>query len=165
MADIDGTANASSTNLSTSVGPTGWERRERAMAEAALTLAEIGEQSVVWGRGLLILRVRDAESLLTVSDEAPADDDPEALLPIRSIKAVEANVPVVELSRQRVVEEMEGTVQRGLNELVRPPFCFLGLPNVKLIAMFRSRRTTPSSRRVSKPHITSPSSPHSSTAS
>ncbi|KAL8280428.1 hypothetical protein RQP46_007076 [Phenoliferia psychrophenolica] len=93
MADIDGAA----------VGPgAGRERRERAMAEAALTLAEI-------------------ETLLTASDETPAaEDDPEALLPIRSIRAVEANVPLVELSRQRVAEEMESTVQRGLNELDNP---------------------------------------------
>lgn len=64
--------------------------------------------------------MRCAEMLLTsAEDGGEREDDPEALLPIRSIQAVEANVPAVELSRQRVVEEMESMVQRGLNELVR----------------------------------------------
>lgn len=60
--------------------------------------------------------------LTTVDEGGEREDDPEALLPIRSIQAVEANVPAVELSRQRVVEEMESMVQRGLNELVRLTF-------------------------------------------
>ena len=48
-----------------------------------------------------------------------AEDDPEALLPIRSLVAVETAVPAVELARQHVVQEMETSVQRGLAELVR----------------------------------------------
>ncbi|GAA6033903.1 hypothetical protein JCM8097_000395 [Rhodosporidiobolus ruineniae] len=89
------------------------ERRERAMAEAALTLAEI-------------------ESLLSVSSDVPTsapagtgegepdEDDPEALLPIRSLLAVEGAIPAVERARGLVVEEMEGAVQRGLTELDHP---------------------------------------------
>lgn len=62
------------------------------------------------------------ETLLTTNDGAEAaEDDPEALLPIRTINAVESNVPAVELSRRRVVEEMEATVQRGLRELASRP--------------------------------------------
>ncbi|GAA5906661.1 hypothetical protein JCM5296_006448 [Sporobolomyces johnsonii] len=105
MAEFDGTAGDN--GLRSSVGPSGGEekgteRRERAMAEAALTLAEI-------------------ETLLTASDGVePADDDPEALLPIRSLAAVESNIPAVELSRRRVVEEMETSVQHGLTELDHP---------------------------------------------
>lgn len=56
--------------------------------------------------------------MLSTYDDKPALDDPEALLPIRSIKSVENCVPAVETSRQRVVEEMESTVQRGLDQLV-----------------------------------------------
>ncbi|GAA5842073.1 hypothetical protein JCM11251_002004 [Rhodosporidiobolus azoricus] len=78
------------------------ERRERAMAEAALTLAEI-------------------ENLLSASEGVePAEDDPEALLPIRSLNAVESAIPSIELSRQLVVEEMESAVQRGLTDLDHP---------------------------------------------
>ncbi|GAA5903350.1 hypothetical protein JCM6882_008146 [Rhodosporidiobolus microsporus] len=78
------------------------ERRERAMAEAALTLAEL-------------------ESLLSASEGVePAEDDPEALLPIRSLNAVESAIPSIELSRQLVVGEMESAVQRGLTDLDHP---------------------------------------------
>ncbi|GAA5877371.1 hypothetical protein JCM8547_003010 [Rhodosporidiobolus lusitaniae] len=78
------------------------EKRDRAMAEAALTLAEI-------------------ETLLSVNEaEEQADDDPEALLPIRLLVTVEAAIPSVELSRQLVVEEMESAVQRGLTGLDHP---------------------------------------------
>ncbi|ORY73872.1 Golgi transport complex subunit 5-domain-containing protein [Leucosporidium creatinivorum] len=111
MAEIDGElsvpnagagAGSSLTPTATGERERTRERRERAMAEAALTLAEI-------------------ESLLTTSDGLEAaEDDPEALLSIRTINAVEANVPAVEHSRRRVVEEMESTVQRGLTELDNP---------------------------------------------
>ncbi|GAA5983475.1 hypothetical protein JCM11641_005821 [Rhodosporidiobolus odoratus] len=78
------------------------DRRERAMAEAALSLAEI-------------------ELLLSVTEGIEAaEDDPEALLPIRSLHAVEAAIPAVELSRQQVVEEMESAVQRSVTDLDHP---------------------------------------------
>ncbi|BGP18331.1 hypothetical protein JCM10213_008504 [Rhodosporidiobolus nylandii] len=78
------------------------ERRERAMAEAALTLAEI-------------------EALLSATEGVEtAEDDPEALLPIRSLTAVETAIPAIENARQLVVEEMETSVQRGLTELDHP---------------------------------------------
>ncbi|CEQ40042.1 SPOSA6832_01618, partial [Sporobolomyces salmonicolor] len=61
------------------------------------------------------------KTLLTASDGVePADDDPEALLPLRSLAVVESNIPAIELSRQRVVEEMETSVQHGLTELDHP---------------------------------------------
>ncbi|BGP41947.1 hypothetical protein JCM10449v2_005944 [Rhodotorula kratochvilovae] len=105
MAEIDGAAQKGAGRAGAQVlanGEKAGERRERAMAEAALTLAEI-------------------ESLLTASDDVePADDDPEALLPIRSLIAVEAAIPSVELSRQHVVEEMESSVQRSLTDLDHP---------------------------------------------
>lgn len=62
----------------------------------------------------------DLESLLTTVDHTTTkEEDPEALLSIRSLKAVQINEPAVEVYRQRVVEEMESTVQRGLREGVR----------------------------------------------
>lgn len=164
MADIDragGGAGASAVEGERALR----ERRERAMAEAALTLAEIGERvrwRAAWsghGRGLTCLaRFPFAEILLTASEEDPsADDDPEALLPIRSITAVEANIPAIEFSRQRVVEEMESTVQRGLFDLVRIRPCtfllWLALTAVSL------RRTTRCSRLVFRRPITSLSYP------
>lgn len=48
-----------------------------------------------------------------------ASDDPEALLPIRTLHVVENNLSSVELARERVVEEMQTSVQRGLTDLVR----------------------------------------------
>ncbi|GAA5999182.1 uncharacterized protein JCM10292_001650 [Rhodotorula paludigena] len=103
MAEIDGETVQNGAGRSTAAdGEKGPERRERAMAEAALTLAEI-------------------ETLLAASEGVePAEDDPEALLPIRSLAAVEAAIPAVELSRQHVVEEMESSVQRSLTELDSP---------------------------------------------
>ncbi|GAA5906439.1 hypothetical protein JCM8208_004660 [Rhodotorula glutinis] len=99
MAEIDGAAlEGGKVDRGERVG----ERRERAMAEAALTLAEI-ETLVAAGEGV-----------------EPAEDDPEALLPIRSLVAVEAAIPAVELSRQHVVQEMETSVHRGLSELDHP---------------------------------------------
>ncbi|BGP09947.1 hypothetical protein JCM10049v2_005825 [Rhodotorula toruloides] len=100
MSEIDGAAQ-SAAGVAVN-GEQASERRERAMAEAALTLAEI-------------------ESLLTAGEGVEAaEDDPEALLPIRSLNAIEAAVPAVELSRRRVVEEMESSVQRGLDEMDHP---------------------------------------------
>lgn len=144
MADIDGQV---------AEGQSGRERRERAMAEAALTLAEIGERARKGSRrGCRADSYRFAESLLTASDGVElADDDPEALLPIRSITAVEANVPAVELSRQRVVEEMEATVQRGLTDLVSAVCLCHFLPLCSHLAF---SRTTLSSRHLFKPPTT-----------
>ncbi|GAA5944607.1 hypothetical protein JCM3775_005849 [Rhodotorula graminis] len=99
MLEIDG---AASEGGKTERGERVGERRERAMAEAALTLAEI-ETLVAAGEGV-----------------EPAEDDPEALLPIRSLVAVEAAIPAVELSRQHVVQEMETSVHRGLSDLDHP---------------------------------------------
>ncbi|KPV71638.1 uncharacterized protein RHOBADRAFT_19205 [Rhodotorula graminis WP1] len=99
MGEIDG---AASEGGKTERGERVGERRERAMAEAALTLAEI-ETLVAAGEGV-----------------EPAEDDPEALLPIRSLVAVEAAIPAVELSRQHVVQEMETSVHRGLSDLDHP---------------------------------------------
>ncbi|GAA5902669.1 uncharacterized protein JCM6883_007203 [Sporobolomyces salmoneus] len=80
----------------------GTERRERTMAEAALTLAEI-------------------ETLLTAGEGIEYDlDDPEAILPIRSLFIVETHLTAVELARERVVEEMQTSVQKGLTELDQP---------------------------------------------
>lgn len=118
------------------------ERRERAMGEAALTLAELGGFRFY---STLLLDLYYTTSSLSLSPSlSPAnpppppphltdlllsppppttleeqDDDPEFLLPIQSLTAISALVPAVEHSRERVVEEMEGMVQRGLSELVR----------------------------------------------
>lgn len=61
-----------------------------------------------------------AELLLESVDE-DNEDDSEAMLPIGELSAVAQHVPTVEASRQRVVEEMESMVARGLDELVRIP--------------------------------------------
>ncbi|GAA6054047.1 hypothetical protein JCM3770_001338 [Rhodotorula araucariae] len=102
MAEIDGAAHDGAGRPGMQAAASGeraGDRRERAMAEAALTLAEI-------------------ESLLSAGEnDEPADDDPETLLPIRSLITVEAAIPSVELSRQHVVEEMESSVQRSLDDL------------------------------------------------
>ncbi|GAA6004235.1 hypothetical protein JCM10207_002497 [Rhodosporidiobolus poonsookiae] len=102
MVEIDGANAELAVKGASSTEGRAEERRERAMAEAALTLAEI-------------------ESLLSASEGAEAaEDDPEALLPIRSLVAVESAIPAVELTRQHVVEEMESAVQRGLTDLDHP---------------------------------------------
>lgn len=59
------------------------------------------------------------ESLLTTTTGDV--EDLEALVPIGAVHAVAANIPAVQLIRQRVVGEMEAMVQRGISELVRPP--------------------------------------------
>ncbi|GAA6016444.1 hypothetical protein JCM11491_002415 [Sporobolomyces phaffii] len=108
MSEIDGTTEKALTG--TTAAPEGaagteeraTERRERAMAEAALTLAEI-ETLLVAGEGI-----------------EHDDDDPEAILPIRSLHVVENNLAAVELSRERVVEEMQTSVQNGLTDLDQP---------------------------------------------
>lgn len=125
MSEIDGAAGAGAVALN---GEQASERRERAMAEAALTLAEIGKSSC--SSMMPLSDVSDpAESLLTAGEGVEAaEDDPEALLPIRSLNAIEAAVPAVELSRRRVVEEMESSVQRGLDEMVRLPSAFPAAP-------------------------------------
>lgn len=86
-----------------------WRKSVRALplplstlSTALLTFAFLAETLVAAGEGV-----------------EPAEDDPEALLPIRSLVAVEAAIPAVELSRQHVVQEMETSVHRGLSELVR----------------------------------------------
>ncbi|GAA5826357.1 hypothetical protein JCM5353_004728 [Sporobolomyces roseus] len=104
MGEIDGSfqENGLRSSVGVSEGERGTERRERAMAEAALTLAEI-------------------ETLLTAGEGIEqASDDPEALLPIRTLHVVENNLSSVELARERVVEEMQTSVQRGLTDLDQP---------------------------------------------
>lgn len=120
MAEIDGETVQNGAGRSTAAdGEKGPERRERAMAEAALTLAEIGTR-LRSPQKRASLTLAFTETLLAASEGVePAEDDPEALLPIRSLAAVEAAIPSVELSRQHVVEEMESSVQRSLTELVR----------------------------------------------
>lgn len=118
------------------------------MAEAALTLAEIGASRLFPIASSHTDR-SFAETLLSASEGVePADDDPEALLPIRSLNAVESAVPSIELSRQLVVEEMESAVQRGLTDLVRPAALYLRLFQIDL--SFRagppSPRLVPSNR-------------------
>jgi hypothetical protein len=116
-------ANAEATRSSGGGDGKAEEKRERAMAEAALTLAEIGACNVFLPSSEMKLTLFLAETLLSVNEDVEqADDDPEALLPIRSLTTVEAAIPAVELSRQLVVEEMESAVQRGLTDLVRSSF-------------------------------------------
>ncbi|KAM0751898.1 hypothetical protein T439DRAFT_325092 [Meredithblackwellia eburnea MCA 4105] len=99
------------------------ERRERAMAEAALTLAEIDlllappetDPPTANANG-----GRSSSSSTSDDGEDEEDLDPEAPLPIRSLDAVESVVPLVAGFRHKVVEEMEMTVQRGLDSLDHP---------------------------------------------
>ncbi|GAA5937757.1 uncharacterized protein JCM15063_002108 [Sporobolomyces koalae] len=110
MAEIDRTP--APATLHRSVGSTeerGTERRERAMAEAALTLADI-ETLLNAGEGI----EHAGEGI------EHADDDPEAVLPIRTLDVVESNLSAVEMSRERVVEEMQTSVQKGLTDLDQP---------------------------------------------
>ncbi|GAA5886213.1 hypothetical protein JCM16303_004462 [Sporobolomyces ruberrimus] len=98
MGEIDGINSTSNGGNEVGEERVTIERRERSMAEAALTLAEI-------------------ETLLNAGEGIEQDeDDPEAILPIRSLHVVEENLTSVELARERVVEEMQTSVQKGLTE-------------------------------------------------
>ncbi|KAK4050211.1 hypothetical protein OIO90_005193 [Microbotryomycetes sp. JL221] len=84
--------------------PTVRDRKDRAMAEAALTLAELDA----------LLSVQDRQDK---DDNETSENDIESTLPIQTLQIVAAHVPTVELSRRRVVEEMESDVQQGLDQL------------------------------------------------
>ncbi|KAM0790242.1 hypothetical protein ACM66B_005551 [Microbotryomycetes sp. NB124-2] len=101
MADIEGVIHSKSSLDTPSKGSSVSDRKDRAMAEAALTLAELD----------LLLSETDA----TIGEGQSSDM--ESSQSIRALAVVAAHVPTVELSRTRVVEEMESEVQRGLDEL------------------------------------------------
>ncbi|GEM10348.1 componentof oligomeric golgi complex 5 [Rhodotorula toruloides] len=87
----------------------------------AASLARRAQRFTVLARRLEGQMSEIDESLLVAGEGVEsAEDDPEALLPIRSLNAIEAAVPAVEMSRRRVVEEMETSVQRGLDEMDHP---------------------------------------------
>lgn len=126
---LTGEGSSARGTLSEATGEGRKGRRERAMAEAALTLAEIGS-STPPSRAILGL-TRCKETLL--EEGGGEDDETGESLPIKDLKAIAVHVPAVQASRHRVVEEMETTVHRGLDKLVRSsfralPLMFVGQP-------------------------------------
>lgn len=101
---------------------------ERALSEAALTLAELGEKT-----SFIPVKQHSAETMQSacidvLMDPSESSDEGEAKIPsIRNIQAIEHHFPAVEANRARVVDEMEVMVRRGLQDLVR---CHLLLQNL-----------------------------------
>ncbi|KAK4049830.1 hypothetical protein OIV83_003886 [Microbotryomycetes sp. JL201] len=101
MADIEGVIHSKTTTDTPTKGSNIRDRKDRAMAEAALTLAELD---------ILLSEVEPTTEDGQLSDSESAQS-------IKALDVVAAHVPTIELSRRRVVEEMESEVQRGLDEL------------------------------------------------
>lgn len=126
---LTGEGSSARGSLSEATGEGRKGRRERAMAEAALTLAEIGSSTPPSCAIPGLTRCKE-----TLLEEGGGEDEETGeSLPIKDLKAIAVHVPAVQASRHRVVEEMETTVHRGLDKLVRSsfralPLMFVGQP-------------------------------------
>jgi hypothetical protein len=105
------------TPISYSTDDAGEGDRERGIAKAALTIAELGINSVSILRYLFDLFVNNF--LVTLSSEAEdVSEDGSGPIPLKSINAVSRLLPSIEASRVKVTSDMEAMVQTGLQTLV-----------------------------------------------
>jgi len=103
------------TELDAPVSPTTTGYQDRVLAEAALTLSEMGKFiNLNYGVKTLIL-ARDAEVL---RQEPQNVTEEEAPLSIRSIAALEVHLDALDSARERVTSEMEDMIRIGLTSLV-----------------------------------------------
>lgn len=111
--------------------------KERAIAKAALSVAELGTYFIyVLSCSYVILRLLTYTSLLVALLDAPSSDsfkislddtenesDVDELvlneIPLRSIRAVTGHIPAIESARTKITAEMETMVLTGLATLVR----------------------------------------------
>lgn len=94
--------------------------KERALAQAALSVAEIGALEVHTNPGASMAELGRAASgdLLEVP---PLDTDDESSPPrisLRDIQTISAHIPFVEASRTKIAADMENMILNGLAETV-----------------------------------------------
>ncbi|KAN0116391.1 Golgi transport complex subunit 5 domain containing protein [Russula decolorans] len=86
--------------------------KERTLAQAALTIAELGD---------LLETSSDApEVILEGMHPADARLSPSGHIPLRSVNAVAVHIPLIESARSKVTTEMESMVLEGLTQVNQP---------------------------------------------
>jgi hypothetical protein len=103
------------------------DEKERTVAKAALTIAELGA-SVLAAGCICVLMIYQlaAVALLDATEDTPdAVDDDTSGIPLRSLSVVASHVPFIEDARSTVTAEMESTVLAGLTNLVNGPLTLL----------------------------------------
>ncbi|KAH9991771.1 Golgi transport complex subunit 5-domain-containing protein [Russula vinacea] len=86
--------------------------KERSLAQAALTIAELGD---------LLETSSDApEAILDAMPPEDARLSPSGHIPLRSINAVAVHIPSIESARSKVTTEMESMVLEGLAQVNQP---------------------------------------------
>lgn len=104
--------------------------KERTIAKAALTIAELGSLGNQSNNHVLIVHLHQGallngpeETLDTTGQDSPEINDRTALrvdslVPLSSVKAVAAHIPVIEEAQFKVTHEMESMIITGLSTLV-----------------------------------------------
>ena len=99
--------------------------KERSLAQAALTIAELGRNSA--DERLYVDSIRVSGDLLEISPDtlavipeglSPADAEPSTSrhIPLRSINAVSVHIPSIESARLKVTADMESMILEGLTQ-------------------------------------------------
>lgn len=87
--------------------------RERSLAQAAVTIAELGD----------LLEISPSHEPTAISEEAPpVDAGPSSSrhIPLRSINAVAVHIPFIDSARTKVTADMESMVLEGLSQVNQP---------------------------------------------
>ena len=84
--------------------------KERDLANAALSVAELGKSN----RGWVVLK---ADLLLKPPMSDEGSDDQVPALPLQSLEFVKTHVPTVDKARDAIIQEMENMVVSGLADL------------------------------------------------
>lgn len=101
--------------------------KERSLAQAALTIAELGKDSVDAIPLQYTYLIRISGDLLEFSPDSlaaipevlpPADSEPSTSrhIPLRSINAVAVYIPLIDSARSKVTAEMESMILDGLTQ-------------------------------------------------
>ncbi|KAH9018023.1 Golgi transport complex subunit 5-domain-containing protein [Lactarius pseudohatsudake] len=86
--------------------------RERSLAQAAVTIAELGD----------LLETSPDEPTAISEEPSPVDAGPSSSrhIPLRSINAVAVHIPFIDLARTKVTADMESMVLEGLSQVNQP---------------------------------------------
>ncbi|QRW11451.1 conserved oligomeric Golgi complex subunit 5 [Ceratobasidium sp. AG-Ba] len=128
MKEVDGSAPAATSNSKTASGtgstenvgtstPTGADdgnARERAVARAALSVAELSSLLVV--PTTMLPPASSPVNGTAANNTAPAANIP-PFVPLQQINIISRLIPIVDASRQRITEEMEAMIVEGLSSL------------------------------------------------
>jgi hypothetical protein len=126
MAELDAATTVTTTNTAAPATPSldaQEDEKERTIAKAALTIAELG----VCFKEVYRLVPTDAETTIVALLDAAengsvvvhdTDDENISGIPLRSVNVVASHIPFIEDARTTVTAEMENTVLAGLTNLV-----------------------------------------------